>query len=273
MKWRMPRLVSWATPYPFARDTADALLAEGHCDNFGLLMDRYLAYTDERGKVQLLREFNNRQALEPDFRGLEALIRAHQARWQRTAAALGATVLFARPEWRVIVGLGTHELLGGGITVHPVYGFPILPASALKGICRAYAERVLDQPADRVDRLLGCLRDDAGSRGDLVFLDAVPAGVPRVERDVINPVFAAYYLAAHTPPADYLSPRPIFFLAVGAESLYSFAVGSLSGDPEAARQGREWLSGALQEIGVGAKTAAGYGYWVLASEPGSGAEA
>ena len=63
--------------------------------------------------------------------------------------------------------------------------------------------------------------------------------------------------------ANYLSPQPIFFLALGARSPYRFGIASLSGDREAIEQGTRWLQGALTELGVGAKTGAGYGYWVL----------
>ena len=50
--WRMPRDLPWATPYPLPRDTSEALMAEGHCDNFGLLLERYLAFGDNRGQLQ-----------------------------------------------------------------------------------------------------------------------------------------------------------------------------------------------------------------------------
>ncbi len=100
-------------------------------------------------------------------------------------------------------------------------------------------------------------------RGDLLFLEGIPTTSPVVERDVINPIFGAYYRDAATPPANYLAPQPIFFLALGASSQYRMGVASLSGDHEAVEQGATWLKGALTELGVGAKTAAGYGYWTL----------
>ena len=40
---------------------------------------------------------------------------------------------------RVIVGLGAESVLETSIRLHRVYGFPILPGSALKGLTRAYA--------------------------------------------------------------------------------------------------------------------------------------
>ena len=80
---------------------------------------------------------------------------------------------------------------------------------------------------------------------------------------MINPIYGAYYSDSRTPPAGYLSPRPIFFLAVGAASCYQFGVASRSGDQRAAEQGARWLQGALTDLGVGAKSAAGYGYWEI----------
>jgi CRISPR-associated protein Cmr6 len=96
----------------------------------------------------------------------------------------------------------------------------------------------------------------------LIFLDGVPVTPPQIERDVLNPHYAAYYGGSeNVPPADYLSPRPVFFLAVGRESLFSFGVASASGDQDSANRVVGWLQGALTELGVGAKTTAGYGYW------------
>ena len=67
--WRMPQYLPWATPYPLPRDTSEGLMAEGHCENFGLLLERYLAYGDNRGQLELLRELTDRRALVPDFTG------------------------------------------------------------------------------------------------------------------------------------------------------------------------------------------------------------
>ncbi|MEA2499987.1 MAG: CRISPR-associated protein Cmr6 [Actinomycetota bacterium] len=261
--WRMPRDLPWATPYPLPRDTSEALLAEGHCENFGLLMERYLAFGDNRGQLQIVRELTDRKALVPDFTGQGELIEAYCARWQQLAEELGAVTLSGRPHWRVIVGLGTNAVLGGGIVLHPVFGLPVIPATALKGISRAYARWVLERPEDELDALLGKVDEEGALRGDLLFLEGVPAAPPVVERDVINPLFGAYYRDGRTPPANYLSPQPIFFLALGARSLYRFGVASLSGDQEAVEQGARWLRGALTDLGIGAKTGAGYGYWEL----------
>ena len=262
MKWPIPRFLCWNSPFPLPKDTSQTLLAEAACENFGLLMERYLAFGDNRGQAELVREMADRRALVPDFSGQRELIEGFLARWDQTAADLGAMVFSARPQWRVIVGLGTNAVLQGGITLHPVHGFPLMPASALKGVSRVYAERIAEAPAEEIDRLFGKL-DTESLCGDLLFFDGVPADVPEVERDVINPIFGDYYSHPASPPAAYFAPKPIFFLALGSRSLYRFGVASLSGSADAARTGLQYLRAALNTIGVGAKTAAGYGYWTV----------
>jgi CRISPR-associated protein Cmr6 len=272
MTWRIPRLLPWRSPYPLPQDTVQALADQEHrCANLGLLMDRYLAYSAGRQAPELLPEFRDRRALELDMAPLGELIAAHLARWQDVADRLGAVTFDASPEWRVVVGLGRHALLEGGIALHRVYGFPLIPATALKGAARFYAEVVLELPAEEVAVLFGTGGEESRP-GELIFLDAVPVIPPRLERDVINPHMARYYYGGtgNTPPADYLSPAPIFFLAVGRGSTFRFGVAGRSGSLERARQAAGWLQETLGQIGLGAKTRAGYGYWVVREEAAGG---
>ena len=191
--WRMPRESPWATPYPLPRDTSQALLAEGHCENFGLLLERYLAFGSNRGQVQLVRELADRSALVPDFTKQKELVDAYSARWRNLAEEMGAITFSARPQWRVIMGLGTNDILEGGIVLHPIFGFPILPATSLKGVSRAYAQWVLERPEQELDALLGMVDEDESRCGDLVFLEGSPVTPPVLERDVVNPIFGPYY--------------------------------------------------------------------------------
>ena len=263
-QWWIPRSVPWETAFPLPLDTARLLLQqESLSDNAGLTMDRLLAYGDTRQGPELVRELVDRSGLTPDYAAQGELFAAWLSRWEATARALGASTFRATPEWRVIVGLGTHRILESGITLHHVYGLPIVPATALKGITRWYAERVAEAPVERIVQLFG-QADIETRRGDLVFLDAIPVEPPHMERDIANPHFGGYYGSqANVPPADYMAPKPIFFLTVGHGSRFVFGLASLSQDDEAAAQGLAWLQRALLDLGVGAKSAAGYGYWRL----------
>lgn len=267
VRWWLPRDLPWATAFPLPEDTAHLLVdQEVVSDNPGLVMDRLLAYSSSRSGLSLVRELTDRSALVADYTRQADLLDAWRDRWLATAQALNATTFVATPEWRVVVGLGTHKVLDGGITLHPVYGAPIVPATALKGMTRLYAERVLGAPADQVTYLFGQAEPEA-QRGDLIFLDAIPLGPPRMERDVANPLYAAYYGdPENVPPADYLAPRPIFFLTVGQGSRFIFGLGSLSRDADAVAYGVTCMHGALQDLGIGAKTSAGYGYWRIEEE-------
>ncbi len=136
-----------------------------------------------------------------------------------------------------------------------------------------------------LDELLGDLSKDASryqavfgsvrGRGRVIFFDSVPMDPPTLAVDVMNPHYSLYY-QGQSPPADYLSPVPVYFLTVQAGSRFVFAVATRptsSGDQEStekarilARQARDWLRAALTEMGAGGKTSAGYGYWVVFQE-------
>ncbi len=263
-RWRIPRDLPWITPYPLPRDTAEELMdREGETENLGLKMDRLLPHGLGRQGPELVREFADRGALVPDLAPLSDLVVAWRVRWERVAAAADAVTFNASPEWRVIVGLGGNALLQGGITLHHVYGLPFIPATSLKGITRLYAEVVVEVPEEEVARLFGDV-DGEARLGELQFLDGVPAEPPRIERDLMNPHYALYYGGQNkVPPGDYLSPTPVFLLTLGRGSLYRFGVASLPGNRADAELAAGWMRSALGEVGLGAKTAAGYGYWVV----------
>jgi CRISPR-associated protein Cmr6 len=267
MRWFIPRDKAWKTPYPLPADTAETVMADdgGACDNFGLLLDRYVAYSASKGGIQLVREFADRRVLVPRFKDQPELFEAYRQRWQDQAESLQAVTFTAHPHWRVIVGLSHNAVLETGMTVHPVFGFPVVPGSCLKGAARVYATHVAEAPPDHIDVQFGWQSDEQSGCGNLVFLEGGPVVPPWIDRDVVNPIFGEYY-QGDRPPAGYLSPSPLFFLALGRRSRYQFGVASLDGDRRAAEEGCQWLQGALQHIGVGAKTAAGYGYWSIESD-------
>ena len=60
---------------------------------------------------------------------------------------------------------------------------------------------------------------------------------------------------------------PFHFLALGKSSYFHFGVASLDANRQAAEEGARWLEQALATIGTGAKTGAGYGFWVVEPLP------
>jgi CRISPR-associated protein Cmr6 len=195
--------------------------------------------------------------------------------------------------WRMVVGLGTANVLETSMTLHRLYGFPYIPGSAVKGITRSYAfwqiaERL--QIADHKECLkqLDNLLLEGGQsnldviqqfqrifgttehQGSVIFFDALPLALPKLELDIMNPHYSKYYDGTE-PPADWLEPIPIPFLTVGKGSAFRFYFASQ--DPTLLPIVRNWLHSAVSQLGIGAKTRAGYGELTEASAQSLGGTA
>lgn len=152
-----------------------------------------------------------------------------------------------------------------GICLHPVYGFPIIPGTGIKGLARAYATTVARAPAEDIKAVFGpdeIRSDNDAAAGGVVFYDAWPISWPRLMLDILNNHHREYY-EGKCPPVDWEDPIPVHFLSVPAGVEFEFAVAARSlADPDAARltrSAREWIEGGLKWLGAGAKTNAGYG--------------
>ncbi|WP_322509276.1 type III-B CRISPR module RAMP protein Cmr6 [Anaerolinea sp.] len=122
--------------------------------------------------------------------------------------------------------------------------------------------------------------------GGAVFFDAMPTSEFPLDIDIMNPHYAPYYqdkepsgdwhngtaaLSAPNkrydqdkePPGDWHNPNPITFLAVPKDKEFAFAVAWRRGAPRAdlLEQACTWLKNGLRDLGAGAKTSAGYGYF------------
>jgi CRISPR type III-B/RAMP module RAMP protein Cmr6 len=251
--------------------------------NNSLVMLNRIAFFDERtGK---LHEDGKRELIGWACRqnlGQDRVLVADVARRREAALRALATGrpwrhyvrLTARPEWRLAVGLGNkanpYEI---GLALHGTYGWPVIPGSALKGLAAAWATWSGENPAD-VWRVLGGSRTDVqypqvssgreerrAARGTVCFLDGIPAGEPViVEADVLTPHVKPYYDGAAAgspvPPAEYHNPVPVTFLTVRGD----YAVDVYGSSREDVDLAAKWLAQAGDELGAGAKTAAGYGY-------------
>jgi CRISPR type III-B/RAMP module RAMP protein Cmr6 len=264
-----------------------------------IIMNR-LAFPDDRGMLdEKARRPLLRWAAETGLGQHAALVRdvaARRARMLEDLRAQGQAVvrLRAEPEWRLAVGLGNranpHEI---GLSLHGSYGWPVIPGSTVKGLAAAWAaasgageaetRHVLGSPGSArqsgmdnttAQRDRPPVRGEQ-ARGSVCFLDAIPAGLPvTVAVDVLTPHVKPYYDSTADgsgrrllPPAEYHNPVPVIFLTVSGV----FAIDLYGPDGRAAQLAADWLIAAGDQLGAGAKTAAGYGY--LAVTRLSGAEA
>lgn len=311
--------------YPLPSDTAAALQTPAlQQQNLGLALDRFLA-TDEQWKFPV--DVKKRTTAPIHLRdAVVGLISALQLRLEASYASLqtnGFTVrrFTAIPEYRMVLGFGAEHVLETSIYLHRIYGIPILPGSACKGLARAAAfweiANALEIPALEIekagepkkekfeiplyclDKLLAATTEDTqkdimqklqankecagipsiqsltlsewlkhsavftqifgtqAQQGQVNFLDAFPTRKPNLEVDILNPHFGQYY-KGQGPPVEWDKPNPNYFLTVGANSPFRFVV--TSRESALAQQAETWLRCGLEKLGIGAKTASGYGF-------------
>ncbi len=261
--------------YPIPKSSADAWQKhKGKAgQNPGLILDRFAP------------DWRLQPTLKKD--GLEAaraaaskadapLLQAWNTRWAAIVRAMRSEPFSLKTDWRFVAGLGRKGPLEAGFTFNR-YGFPLLPGSSVKGIARACAVLMMgisETDADFVaifGRAAQKAEDESvASSGGAVFIEAIPASLPVLELDIMNPHFPKYY-SGEQPPADNQNPVPVYFLTVAPRTEFRFAVGWREALDDESRRlrdlAKEWLLKGLTEMGAGAKTSAGYGYFESVFKP------
>jgi CRISPR type III-B/RAMP module RAMP protein Cmr6 len=189
---------------------------------------------------------------------------------------------------RLVVGLGSENVLETGLRLHHTYGVPIIPGSALKGLASHYCHDVWGQRhdaaasgANKLFRRGGCyhslLFGTTDDGGVITFHDAwvVPESLSGALRlDVMTPHHPKWQIN-QAPPTDFDSPVPVSFLSVAG----TFDIRLSWSGPAATPTDRAeaWTEMAMQllreavaEWGVGGKTSSGYGRLVPANSVQSG---
>lgn len=237
----------------------------------GLLLQRYLH--GHKPKPLPADAISPEERLLNEVCGLRvpAVYRTAYHRWKRFAqsqpsdrARLHFYLTAATP---ISIGLGNASPLEIGITLHHTYGVPVLPGSALKGLCRRGALRlkaagVLNEQHLQV--LFGSGGDASATAGAVIFYDAWydpnSVGGQPFHRDVITVHHPDYYRTrGKIPPTDFDDPNPVPFLVIKPGARFLFV---LDAAHESWTQlARKILVESLIHLGVGAKTNAGYGYF------------
>lgn len=196
------------------------------------------------------------------------LLATAAVRTRRLCDKVGGKCLLLTTNGRFVTGLGLPHPVENGFCWHPTLGVPYLPGSAIKGCTRAFLDVWSETfEKSKIESWFG--KHD--SVGQFIFFDALPVEPVRLEADVITPHHVGWHERGggiqdldgddcDNLPADWTSPVPSPFLAVAPGTVLQFAVAPRT--PEATSQ-RDTLLGhlanALALIGIGAKTAVGYG--------------
>jgi len=96
-------------------------------------------------------------------------------------------------------------------------------------------------------------------------VDGLPLEVPplgKLELDVVTCHHRDYYAGKSPTATDTEEPVPVVFPAVAPGHVFAFAIARLRGaDAQLIQHARTWLATGLSVFGLGAKTAAGYGWF------------
>ncbi len=195
------------------------------------------------------------------------------------------TPLVATLRSRLIINQAGGILENAGISIHPHFGAPFLPGSAVKGIARHAAWQEWENAsgdrkkaiAEEIAETFGYPTGDAAldaalangrkerelkrRSGSISFLAAVPCD------EVGNSAKATLAVDILTPHKnDWSEPVPNAFPVVEKGTRFRFSlvpIRSLNGECHLDRA-RNWLAAGLVHNGMGAKTGAGYGAFTVA---------
>jgi CRISPR-associated protein Cmr6 len=252
----------------------------------GLLLQRYVSHPADGSErwSAAKREILQAAISAASHAESRQLYQTAFTRWRKSLPELTSSAEL-KTEGRLIVGLGTENVLETGIRLHHTYGLPTLPGSALKGLTAHYCDQVwgpadkrfkkpsADEdkeyrkylagkgptPDDNYHRLLFGTTDDSGC---ITFHDAwlTPNSIEPLRLDVITPHHPKW-LDGSVAPTDFDSPTPVPFLSVWGR----FRV-AVSWHGPASNTAKSWtefalslLCGALKDWGIGGKTTSGYG--------------
>ena len=189
------------------------------------------------------------------------------ARWRKsTEDAQRFRQVILALESRLFIGMAGGGALETGCAISHTYGMPYIPGSSVKGIVSAHAREHLPGKEGHVAReeLFGSepnARHTSGLAGLISFHDAwwMPnaAESPFVQ-EVVTTHHVEYYSGDGRQPAtDFDSPVLNAQIAVQGSFLFV-----MEGPCAWLGLAEEMLKDALHERGIGAKTRAGYGFFV-----------
>ncbi|MEM7117792.1 MAG: type III-B CRISPR module RAMP protein Cmr6 [Chloroflexota bacterium] len=181
------------------------------------------------------------------------LYEAYFARWKTALENSDVHLYVGRTRGRQVIGLGGAGVIENGIRLHHTYGVPYLPGSALKGLTAHYAHNFLAENWQNDSAAYKFLFGTQTQQGAVTFHDALPEAF-KFSSDILTVHHSNYYQKGDVP-ADWDNPVPIPFLTVYGGTFWI----PLSGPAEWVETAVIILHGALSELGIGAKTASGYG--------------
>lgn len=250
--------------------------------NLGLIFDKFgdrwkwtedkeLLKFDPPGRNEDGNNWLHRLAEDAQKRQSPEAIKHFAMRQRSMVDRLGGQIVLLRNERRFVTGMGRQHPLENGFSWHHTLGVPYLSGSSVKGMLAAWCREETEDWDWKANRWT---KDSVGSHwfgsqdriGSVVFFDLIPVKPAKLTVDVMTPHYGDYYqnYQKGVVPGDWLSPNPIKFLTVDRQQTWQLGIAlgpalrSSQNAPDL-KAVIEFMLGAFEFLGVGAKTNIGMG--------------
>jgi CRISPR-associated protein Cmr6 len=220
------------------------------------------------GKIDWIKQLSEKEV------GSKPLVEEHVNRLGSMIVSQKGMIRVFECDWHFVTGLGKSHPVENGFAWHHILGIPYLPGSTVKGIVRAWAKEWVEADDSTINRIFGPHDSKEKNVGSVIFYDALAALPVKLTTDVMTPHYGEYYGAknagsASSPPGDWYSPVPVYFLTVASKQPFVFAIAprrpAIDESVKDCVLAIKWLEEALSFTGAGAKTASGYGRFTRAT--------
>lgn len=228
--------------------------------NPSLIFDKYLIW-EKNGRNLTLDKQNNFKNIS--YMKTPLNVNQYTQMKKRKNLLPGTKSFISQTKTRVVVNHGNETVLENSLALHPYYGFPVIPGSALKGVTRHFCNEFWDIDPDSIKKIFG----NSSTEGSIIFLDAWPENIINefFEVDIFTQHYVDYYREKDLP-SDNQPTNPVNFLVVRRGIKFEFSIAPSSKYQEDEIEQlmtitQDLIIEAMRTFGVGAKTDSNYGYF------------
>jgi len=244
--------------HAIAQDTAD-LLGHARIENASLLFEKFLLPLDYKAEPEqkdeaLKRLLDGHITLDAQRKAKALSEQIHRTHRER------AGTLYATLQSRLAINLAEGLMENAGICLDRNTGSPYIPASAVKGCCHHAAywmkkEKKLDPGT--TEKLFGTTE----AQGEIAFLPAYPEGDVGLDLDILTPHPRQHGREENPVPNKYPVVKEGTRFAFSYYLNRSCSGGGEAGETDARHELIQRIFEVAFESGIGAKTAAGLGWF------------
>lgn len=188
--------------------------------------------------------------------GIPNELHEYTSRITRLVKATGGCLSVFTTEWRLVTGIGLSHPVENGFNWHYSLGTPYIAGSSIKGAVLAFLKH--NSSCDMKQSEMAEVFGHHAHSGSICFIDAIPVRPVELKEDIITNHYGEW--DENNPPGDWMSPNPIPFLTVSAETPFIFSLVPMNAKAnKQVDKVMNSLSQTLELSGLGAKTAVGYG--------------